>query len=64
MVEYIFVDIVKKLSITKFNILSTIKIDMNIMSSIRNHTKNQTKDMKNHSKNKNHSLNNNKSRNP
>ena len=64
MVEYIFVDIVKKLSITKFNILSTIKIDMNIMKFIKNHTKNQTKDTKDHTKNKNHSKNYNKIKNP
>ena len=39
MVEFTFVDIVKKLSILKSNILSTIKTGMNIMSSIKDHPK-------------------------
>ena len=43
MVEFIFVDIVKRLSIQKSNILSTIKTDMNIMSSIKDRPKNLKK---------------------
>lgn len=44
MVEFTFVDIVKRLSISKSNILSTIKTDMNIMSSIKDRPKNLIKD--------------------
>lgn len=41
MVEFIFVDIVKKLSILKSNISSTMKTDMSIMRFIKGHLKNQ-----------------------